>query len=147
MENEEQGFIAVSVETTYVEPFHEMVKTYSYSWCGGKLCWISMDFLQNHNPDRVIASSDFQLGDMIRIGPYRLVVIDIGLFNREITGRRVDSRFESLIWSGWIRLRNWFYMIYKIALFTGVVWKWVDYDPAVQTSWRDFKLFKKLREK
>ena len=145
MEDDEPGYVVVSTKTEIIQPFGEIVDSFSYSWKGGKQCSISMSLLREGHPEIVITSADPQLGDMIRIGPYRIVITNIEVFRDCVGGRRVDSQLEYIIQSGWIRLRNWLYMIYKIVLFTGVVWKLVDYDPAVQISWRDFKLFKMIK--
>jgi len=129
------------IRVTRFSDIHGNPERLEYAWVGGPECRIDCRFARE-------ASHEVKLDEQtkeIRIGPFRLKVIELDIPRCEYVCVRKDYPFWQFIFA-WHRSNRLIDLVYRRSILTLAVWRLASYNPAVIPHWRDIHVLRKIAE-
>ena len=109
-----------------------MTERIEYEWVGGNVIRINGDFLNELDYGKL------RIGDVIKIGPYRLRCIELNPWSDFAEFMRADNPWS--LFRIWFRtIHGFIEMIYHRIIITLAVWRLADYQQYKEPSWRDIR--------
>lgn len=120
---------------------------YTYKWDGPKNGIVAMSAMFLRQLDPSLSTKDaLEVGDIVRVGPYKLKVFSWSDLEWNYYFVRQDS-FTGNIRATAYRLTRWLDLIYRRLIITAAVWNLAMYDPSQIPSWKDLYITRRLRRK